>query len=83
MMEMIWRKEPPVLMQIVNAWLKRCRRRPHANVNWKSVCFAQIAWRTCSHDVFPGCQATLGAGDDVIKRKVVSAAAILAREAVT
>lgn len=69
-------------MQIMNAGLEGRRRRPHAHIDRETISLAQVAWRTCGYDIFPGRQPALGTRDDMIECQVVAAPAILASETI-
>src|SRR5580704_8771167 len=80
--QIIGRKPAAVLVQIVDGWLIRHPRRPHAGLAGAEIALAQIAARTGGDDIFPGRGAALGAGHEMVEGQILAGAAILAAEAV-
>src|SRR4029079_6200607 len=80
--QIIWREEPTVAVQVVHRRLERHLRWPHPRFVRREVAFAQIARRAGRNDVVPGRVAATRARQQVIEGEVVALAAVLAREAV-
>ena len=81
-MQVIGRKEPTVIVQVLYRWLVRMLVRQHASLLWQLAAFFEIAGRAGRHDIVPCRFPAMGAGNDVVEGQVVTRSAILALELV-
>lgn len=57
-MQVVWRKRPAIVVQVMNGRLKWHVHGPHVQLFTGLVRFAKVAGRTCSDDIVPGGEAT-------------------------
>jgi hypothetical protein len=82
-MQVIGRKQPAILVQVVDGGLKRLAGWPHIGLFGQHIAFGQIAAGTGRNNVLPDRCAALGAWNYMIEGQVIMRAAILAGEPVT
>src|SRR5689334_4804295 len=75
--QIIWREQPAVTVQVMHRRLERHLRRPHLRFVRRKVALAQVAWRAGRHDVAPGRVAPARARQQVIEGEIVAFAAVL------
>src|SRR5579875_3798103 len=83
LVQVIWRKQPPVLVQMMHRGLERHLRGPHLRLLGRLVAFAQIARRAGRDNVVPGGVASARSRQKMIKRQVLPLTAILAAKTIT
>src|SRR6516165_1843898 len=83
LMQIVRRKLPSVLMQIMDRWLVGPLTGPHARLRGQPIALEQIAGRAGRHHVRPDGLPALRARHHMVEGQILAAAAILAGEAVT
>jgi len=80
--QVVGRKQPAILVQVVDGGLEGLARRPHIGLLGQHIAFGQIAAGTGRDNIFPNRGATLGARNHMVEGQVIMRAAILAGEPV-
>src|SRR5690606_20788152 len=82
LVQMVGRKQPTVVVQVVHGGLHRLLARPHLRVPWHQPALPEVARRAGSDDVLPGGSPAAPARNHVVEGQILMSAAILALEAV-
>src|ERR1700674_3092197 len=70
--QIIWREQPPITMQMRDAWLEWHLRRPHARLVRRHAALFQIAHRAGRDHVDPGGMAAARTRQKMIERQIVT-----------
>lgn len=81
-MQVVGRKQPAILVQVVDGGLEGFARRPHIGLLGQHIAFGQIAAGAGRNNIFPDSCAALGARNHMVEGQVIMRTAILAGESV-
>lgn len=84
MVQIVWRKGAPLLIQLKHIWLMRIIEWQHTDIPRHLIALAQITGAAGRDNILPCRFTTTGAGDEMVKGQVftILGAAVLTAKAV-